>query len=327
MKNRSFGKNHITISEVGLGCWQLGADWGSVDDATANEIIRTSLNKGITFFDTADVYGNGRSEELLGNYFNGHTEDVFIATKLGRSSELYPNKYTRNSVNQAIEASLTRLKVEALDLVQTHCIPTEVMRHGEIYEWLKDLKKEGKIKEFGASVETTDEALMLINNQPEVYSLQVIFNIFRQKPLFEVFELAKKNQVGIIARVPLASGLLTGKFTHDSKFPSDDHRNFNKDGKVFNVGETFAGLEYHYGVEMADEITRFVPDGLSMAQFALRWILDHETVSVVIPGATKVDQVLNNAAISELPSLSIETHKYLTKFYKDFVHQYIRGDY
>lgn len=327
MKNRSFGKSHISISEVGLGCWQLGADWGNVDDATAIDIIRTALNKGITFFDTADVYGNGRSEELLGNYFNGQTEDIFIATKLGRTPDLYPDKYKKETVKKAIEASLKRLKVDALDLVQTHCIPTEIMQNGEIFDWLRDLKKEGKIKEFGASVETTDEAIMLMSNQSEIYSLQVIFNIFRQKPLFEVFELAQKNEVGIIARVPLASGLLTGKLTHESKFANNDHRNYNKDGQAFNVGETFAGLEFHYGIEMAEALKHFVPEEISMAQFALRWILDHETVSVVIPGATKTEQVLSNVAISEMPHLSIETHKYITKFYRDFVHQYIRCKY
>ena len=327
MKNRIFGKQDITISEVGLGCWQLGADWGNVDDSTAKEIIRTALNKGITFFDTADVYGNGRSEELLGNYFNGQTEDVFIATKLGRTDDLYPDKYTKEGVTKAINASLKRLKVEALDLVQTHCIPTQVMKDGEIYEWLRNLKKQGKIKQFGASVETTDEAIMLIENQPEVYSLQVIFNILRQKPLFEVFALAKKNKIGIIARVPLASGLLTGKLSHESKFAADDHRNYNIDGTAFNVGETFAGLPFHYGVEMAEELKHFIPEGLTMTQFALRWILDHETVSVVIPGATKTEQVLGNAAISEIAPLSIEAHKYLTRFYKDFIHSYIRGRY
>lgn len=327
MNNRLFGKNNYKVSEVGLGCWQIGADWGNVDDSSAKEIIKTTLDNGINFFDTADVYGDGRSETLLGNYFKGKTDDIYIATKIGRTSNLYPDNYTKKGITTAIENSLKRLKLNSLDLVQLHCIPTAEMKKGDVFEWLSELKRDGKIKEFGASVETTAEAEMLIKKVPELYSLQVIFNIFRQKPIYEVFQLAKKYSTGIIARVPLASGLLTGKFSHKTSFTENDHRTYNRDGKYFNVGETFAGLPFHYGVEMANEIKKFVPEGMSMTEFSLRWVLDHETVSVVIPGASKPEHVIGNTKSSALPQLSLETHKYLVKFYFELIHKYIRGTY
>ncbi|MCG8696979.1 MAG: aldo/keto reductase [Bacteroidales bacterium] len=327
MNQRLFGKNNINISDIGLGCWQIGADWGSVDKTTAVQILKTAVDAGITFFDTADVYGNGRSEEIIGEYFNVKHESIFIATKIGRTGDLFPNNYTFNAIEQAIDSSLKRLQVDALDLVQLHCIPTEITEKGEVFDWLRQLQEKGKIKLFGASVESMDEAEMLIDTVPDLYSLQIIFNILRQKPIKTIFNKAKKNNIGIIARVPLASGLLTGKLNHESSFPNNDHRNYNKDGEYFNVGETFAGLPFHYGIEIMEELKKLVPPGITLPQMALRWILDHDAVSVVIPGASKTDQVIGNSEISELKPLDETVHRQLEEFYEKLAHKYIRGPY
>ena len=327
MNYRSIGKKHQKISEIGLGSWQIGSDWGNVSEKEAFDIIETAIRNGITFFDTADVYGNGRSEELIGRYLAQHPSEIFVATKIGRTADLYPSGYSFKNVRNAIEKSLKRLNTDSLDLVQTHCIPTSEMQKGEIYEHLRKLKSEGKIKEFGASVESMDEALLLIQSQPELFSLQIIFNIFRQKPIETIFDIAKEKNIGIIARVPLASGLLTGKLTHSSHFSENDHRNYNRDGKFFNVGETFAGLPFHYGIEMVEELQTYLPEGLTLSQLALRWILDYDAVSVVIPGASKTQQVDGNAAISALAPLPQSLHIKLHDFYKDLVEKYIRGSY
>lgn len=327
MNHRLFGKNNINISDIGLGCWQIGADWGNVDKNTACQILKKAVETGTTFLDTADVYGNGRSEEIIGEYFNSKDDSIFIATKIGRTNDLYPDKYCFHNIETAVDASLKRLKTDALDLVQLHCIPTEIMENGEVFDWLRQLQKKGKIKLFGASVETMDEAEMLMETVPDLYSLQIIFNIFRQKPIKTIFNKAKKNKTGIIARVPLASGLLTGKLNHQSMFSSDDHRNYNKDGEYFNVGETFAGLPFHYGIEIIEELKKLVPSGLTLPQMALRWILDYDTVSVVIPGASKTDQVNGNSLISDLKPLDKTIHQQLEDFYERLVHKYIRGPY
>ncbi len=327
MKYRTFGRDNIQISDVGLGCWQLGADWGNVEIETAHAILQTSVDHGVTFFDTADVYGNGRSEEIIGEFLKKQTDSIFVATKVGRSGNLFPDGYTEASVRSCIEASLKRLQVETLDLVQLHCIPTQVMETGEIFEWLRKLKQEGKIQRFGASVESMSEGLMCIDQVEDLYSLQIIFNIFRQKPTEALFHKAKEKKVGIIVRVPLASGLLTGKFTKQTTFSEDDHRNYNKDGQVFNVGETFAGLPYDLGVELASELDAWVPSPLSMVQMALRWILDFDAVSVVIPGASKIQQAQSNAAVSDLAPLDDTLHQKLNTFYHEKVKPHIRGPY
>ncbi|MBN2347586.1 MAG: aldo/keto reductase [Bacteroidales bacterium] len=326
MKYRNFGPDQIKISEVGLGCWQLGGNWGSVSDEEAKKIIRSSVDNGITFFDTADVYGGGRSEKILGNYFKENPTPVFIATKVGRSGNLYPNNYTEQGVRNCIDDSLNRLQTDSLDLVQLHCIPTKVMQKGEIFNWLRALKAEGKIKNFGASVESMSEALLCLK-QKDLYSLQIIFNIFRQKPAEQVLKIAQEKKVGIIARVPLASGLLSGKFSKSSQFSATDHRNYNRDGKAFNVGETFAGLPFNKGVELAEELKNTVPENMTLIQMALRWILDFDAVSVVIPGATTPVQSVENAKISGLNSLPSELHKQLFDFYNLHVKQHIRGPY
>lgn len=327
MNNRSFGKDKIEISEVGLGCWQIGGNWGHVEEDVARSILKTAVDSGVSFFDTADVYGGGRSEEIIGRFLKEvGTKDLFVATKIGRG-EMYPDKYSKKGIRSGIEGSLSRLGVESLDLVQTHCAPMDIMRSGEIYEWLGDLVDEGKVRRIGASVETVEEANMLIENLDSLYSLQIIFNIFRQKPIGELFEKAKSREVGVIARVPLASGVLSGRFTQETEFETEDHRNFNKDGAAFNVGETFAGVPFEKGIEFAKTIERMKPASISMTEMALRWILDFDAVSVVIPGATKVDQVKTNAGVSELPRLNEEIHRDLEKLYREEIADSVRGAY
>lgn len=325
MHYRKFNHTNFASSEVGLGCWQLGADWGEVSEKDAQNILAKAVDCGINFFDTADVYGDGRSETLIGNFLKSSKSDAFVATKLGRRG-IYPNNYSEATIRAATEESLRRLQTDALELTQLHCIPTEVIRQGDVFDWLRTLKTEGKIKSFGASVESMEEAQICLQ-QDELASLQIIFNIFRQKPIAELFEAAKAKSIALIVRLPLASGLLGGKLTKQSHFPADDHRNYNRDGQFFNVGETFAGLPFELGVELADQLRQFVPENLTMAQMAMRWILDHEAVTVVIPGSTKIQQVADNASASDLPPLGEETHRQLHKFYEQKVAQHIRGPY
>ena len=326
MHYRKFNHTDFACSEVGLGCWQLGgSDWGDVSDKQAFEILAKAIECGVNFFDTADVYGDGRSETLIGEFLKSSKADVFVATKLGRR-QIYPDKYTEATIRAATEESLRRLQLDALDLTQLHCIPTEVMRQGEVFEWLRKLKAEGKIKSFGASVESMDEALICLN-QEGLSSLQIIFNVFRQKPITELFEAAKAKSVALIVRLPLASGLLGGKLTKQSFFPENDHRRYNRDGQFFNVGETFAGLPFERGVDLADELRQFVPAGMTMAEWAMRWILDFDAVTVVIPGATKLQHVTDNASASGLPPLGEELHRQLHAFYLQKVAQHIRGPY
>jgi aryl-alcohol dehydrogenase-like predicted oxidoreductase len=327
MKTRMLGKTGAQISEVGLGCWQLGgADWGNISDEQALGILAAAVDAGVTFFDTADVYGNGRSESLIGRYLKEASVPIFVATKLGRMPDLYPDKYSESGIRAAIDASLSRLGVEAIDLIQLHCVPTEVLRQGAIFEWLRKCQREGKIKSFGASVESMEEAL-LCTEQPDLAALQIIFNIFRQKPIKTLFPRAKAKDVGIIVRLPLASGLLSGKIQKDTQFAATDHRTYNRDGQYFNVGETFAGLPFEKGVELSEGLKAFVPESLTMAQFALRSILDYDEVSVIIPGASSAEQAEANASISDLPPLSPHLHERLSNYYQSQVEPFIRGPY
>lgn len=327
MKKRPFGKTGIDVSEVGLGCWQLGgADWGDMSEKLALDILAAAVDSGVTFFDAADVYGSGRSEELIGKFLKQCRGRIFVATKMGRTADLYPDKYTAAGLRAATEGSLKRLGVEALDLTQLHCIPMEVLRRGEVFDWLRTLKQEGKIRNFGASVETIEAAHVCLA-QPGLASLQIIFNIFRQRPIAELFPVVKEKGVAVIVRLPLASGLLSGKFTKETVFAANDHRNFNRDGQAFNVGETFAGLPFDKGVELAEEMKVFVPESLTMVQTAQRWILDYDEVSVVIPGATTVGQARENASVSGLPRLSQELHERLANYYRSEVAPNIRGPY
>lgn len=315
------------MGEIGLGTWQLGGNWGDVSESDALATLRTALDHGVNFFDTADVYGDGRSETIIGKFLKDTKAPVFVATKLGRSGTPgWPANFTRAAVRQHTEASLKRLGVAALDLTQLHCVPTEILKRGEMFGWLEELKKEGKIKAYGASVESMDEGLWAAE-QPGVAALQIIFNAFRQKPIETLFARAKANNVALIVRLPLASGLLGGRMTKATKFTADDHRNFNRDGQAFNVGETFAGLPFEKGVDLADALKTFVPAGQTLAEFAIRWILDYDAVSVVIPGARNPEQVVANLKPASLPPLGQELHAKLAVFYRENVRPHIRGPY
>jgi aryl-alcohol dehydrogenase-like predicted oxidoreductase len=327
MKTRVFGRTGFSAGEVGLGTWQLGADWGDVPEDAALATLRSAHEAGTNFFDTADVYGAGRSEQLIGRFLRETHAKIFVATKLGRFSDPgWPANFTRAAIRQHTEASLRRLGVAALDLTQLHCVPPDVLRRGELFGWLGELQTEGKIKAFGASVESMDDALWCVQ-QDGCASLQIIFNIFRQKPSAALFAAAQARQVALIVRLPLASGLLAGKFTAATRFPANDHRHYNRDGQAFNVGETFAGLPFDRGVELADALKPLVPAGFTMAELALRWCLDFDAVSVIIPGAKNPQQALANARASDRPPLPRELHAKLAGFYQREVHAHIRGPY
>lgn len=327
MKTRTFGATGRQVGEVGLGTWQLGANWGNVTDETALATLRAAWDAGTTVFDTADVYGMGRSETLIGRFLRETHAPIYVATKLGRFSPPgWPDNFTRAGIREHTEASLRRLGVEALDLTQLHCIPFDVLRRGEVFEHLRELKREGKIRDFGVSVESMDEADFCVR-QPGVASLQIIFNVFRQKPIATLFAEAKQRRVALLVRLPLASGLLGGKFTKATTFPPDDHRNFNADGQQFNVGETFAGLPFAKGVELAEALKPRVPAGMTLAEFALRWCLDFDAVSAIIPGARSPEQARSNARASALSPLSRELHVHLAEWYVQDVAPHIRGVY
>lgn len=328
MKSRLLGNNGFKVSEVSLGCWQLGGGWGKAfTQETGFAILQEAVDNGINFFDTADVYGGGKSETLIGAFLKTVDTPIRVATKFGRADNSYPDKYSKNVLRQTVEGSLQRLGVESLDLLQLHCIPTDYLKDGAIFNWLRDLKQEGLIKHFGASVETVEEGLICMQ-QEGLLSLQVIFNVFRQKLVTELLPQAQSKGVGIIVRLPLASGLLTGKFNKDTTFAENDHRNFNQDGAHFSVGETFAGLPFKKGVAISEIIKKDIKqDHLTMVQLALRWILDHEAVSCIIPGASSAAQVRSNAAVSSIENLSKETHLALADLYKEHIHSLIRGGY
>lgn len=322
ISHRTLGKTGYSISEIGLGAWQLGGDWGEVSDAQALETLRAAHQSGVNFIDTAMGYGGGRSEKRIGEFLRELDEGdrVYVATKISRGIEP-----TSSEMERAVSGSIERLGVEALDFVQLHCWPLEQMR-GPVWDVLLQLQERGLIRHFGASVETVEEAKFCIQETP-CAALQVIFNIFRQKLVDELFPLARQKDVGLIARVPLASGILSGKFGANHRFPPGDHRNYNANGEAFNVGETFAGLPFEVGVEMADKIQSIVGDQTPLSQIALRWILDFPAVSTIIPGAKNPDQARQNAAASGLPPLSTEVHAQLSALYQDEIAAQIRGVY
>lgn len=328
MKKRQLGTNGFEVSEVGLGCWQLGGNWGKeINKEDAFKILNEAVNNGITFFDTADVYGDGKSEELIGEFLEkNELSNVKIATKFGRGAQVFPNKYTETALRNSVDASRKRLRLDCIDLLQLHCIPIDELKKGEIFDWLRALQKEGKIRHFGASVESVEEGLLCLE-QENLQSLQVIYNIFRQKLKTELLPQAQNKGVGIIVRLPLASGLLTGKFNKNTIFNSDDHRNFNKNGEMFNVGETFAGLPFEKGIALSNDLKKLCPPNLSITEMALRWLLDHEAVSSIIPGASNPKQVNSNAKASNIDPLSTELIDELNTFYKTCAHNHIRGSY
>lgn len=285
MNYRSIGDTKLKVSELSFGTWAIGGAWGKTDDEEALKALERAMEAGVNFFDTADVYGDGHSEELLARATKGKEDRIYIATKFCRAGDINdPKTYSEKSVRHYLENSLRRLKRERVDLYQVHCPPFEMIKDGRVFEVLDRLQQEGKVRYYGVSVESVEEGIYTIEHYPNVKSLQVIFNLFRQKPLEKLFPLAKEKGVGIIARVPLASGLLTGKFNESSTFEEDDHRNFNRNGELFNVGETFAGLEFTKGVELSRKLSWIQEGRGNMTRASLRWILDQDSISTVIPG-------------------------------------------
>ncbi|CAN7551090.1 aldo/keto reductase [Rhizobium sp. LjRoot30] len=307
MRHHAFGRMPFTVSDIGFGAWQIGGAWGNVSEADGRAALNAALDAGMTFIDTADVYGDGRSEKIIADVLKARGgERPMVATKAGR--RLAPHVadgYTKTNLEAFIDRSLKNLAVDSLDLVQLHCPPTEVLYRQEVFAGLEELQKAGKIKGYGVSVEKAEEALKAIEF-PGVVSIQIIYNIFRQRPADLFFKEAKRKNVAVIARVPLASGLLSGKITRETAFASDDHRNFNRNGEAFDVGETFAGVPFEVGLQAVEEVRKLVPAGASMAAFALKWILTNEAVTVVIPGARNAEQAKANAAASDLAPLSAD---------------------
>jgi aryl-alcohol dehydrogenase-like predicted oxidoreductase len=323
MKTRRLGNTGYQVSEIGLGTWQLGGDFGEVPEARAAEILGLATDLGVNFWDTADVYGAGLSESRIAASAK-KPEGLHVATKLGRDASLYPDKFSKEGVRKSLEASAKRLDVKTLDLAQLHCVPRAVLDDGAIFAWMDEFQRDGLVAFWGASVETVEEGLLCLK-QPGCATLQIIFNLFRQDAVAELLPRAAEKDVGIIVRLPLASGLLSGKFTADHKFAEKDHRNYNRDGKFFNVGETFSGLPFAEGVRLVNEMKKLLPEEQPLSQSALRWILDHEAVSTIIAGVSKPHQLADNAAASALPSLGEQRHARLAAFYQDEVRPLVRG--
>jgi aryl-alcohol dehydrogenase-like predicted oxidoreductase len=327
MKYRKF--QDTEISEVGLGTWQLGSsDWGELQEEDAFDILQAFVNRGGNFIDTADVYGAGISEKTIGKFLKSTDKKLYVATKLGRRSDGacgWPQNFTYAAMREHVESSLSNLGLSQLFLEQLHCIPTEELKKGEVFNNLRKLQAEGLIKHWGVSVETSEEALICLE-QDGLASLQIIFNLFRQHVADEVFAKAKEKGVALIVRVPLASGLLTGKFTEATTFPETDHRNYNRNGDAFNAGETFSGIAFSEGVKHAKKMEAMLPEG-PLAQWALRWILDHPEVTTVIPGASSSKQVESNLTAVALPPIPKAVHQELRSYYEESVRPSIRGHF
>ncbi|SFL70220.1 aldo/keto reductase [Halanaerobium salsuginis] len=324
MQYRKLGKTGFEVSEVSFGSWAIGGSWGEVDDRQSKEALETAVQEGINFFDTADVYGDGRSERLIADLKAETGKKIYIATKAGR--RLNPHTaigYNKENLTKFVERSLQNLRVETIDLLQLHCPPTEVYSKVEVFEALEDLVQAGKIKNYGVSVEKVAEAEQALKYD-NLATIQIIYNMFRHKPADKLFAKAKAKNVGIICRVPLASGLLTGKFSADSSFAKDDHRNYNRNGEAFDKGETFSGVDFNLGLKAVAELEEIKPADLTMAQFALKWILMNDAVSCVIPGSKKPDQVKDNVAASTAADLSSdvmnEVDRIYDKYIRDSVH-------
>ncbi|WP_082235706.1 aldo/keto reductase [Halobacillus massiliensis] len=327
MKYNQLGKTNMEISELSFGTWAIGGSWGKTKDEQALEALRYAMDQGVNFFDTADVYGMGHSEELLAEATKGKENDIYIATKFCRQGDINdPENYSKQTVTSYVENSLKRLNREQIDLYQIHCPPLEIMKEGSVFEVLEELKTEGKIKHYGVSVETVEEGLYVLENT-EASALQVIFNIFRQKPLEQLFPRAIEKQAGILARVPLASGLLTGKFNKTHQFEEDDHRHFNRNGEAFNVGETFGGLEFEKGVELSRKLEWISDNRENMTRAALKWILQQQAVTSVIPGFKNINQVKDNLEALHVPEFTDSELEKLRNFYEGEVHENIRGVY
>ncbi|WOI54735.1 aldo/keto reductase [Parvularcula sp. LCG005] len=325
MQMRRLGKTNLAVSEIGLGCWQFGGDFGPVEEERSMATMAAATKAGVNFFDTADVYGAGKSETLVGRYANEQPHETIVVTKVGRDGALYPDHYDLENVRANIKGSAERLGGQPIELVQLHCVPPDVLKAGDLFDVMETLKSDGLIRHWGASVETIEEAKTCLAHSG-CATLQIIYNVFRQDATWDLLKDAHRADVGVIVRLPLASGLLTGKFSKDQHFDKTDHRNYNKDGDAFSVGETFNGIKLEKGVELVEELKGFVPDGMPMAAFALRWILDHEAVSTVIAGASRPEQVEMNANVSNMPPLPAELHEQLAAFYKEKVREHIRSD-
>ena len=324
MKYRQLGKTGFSISEVSLGTWQVGGKWGSgFDHNLAREILHKGLDEGINFIDTADVYEAGESEIAVGRILKETTDRIYVATKCGRQINPHVNEgYTPEVLRGYVEASLKRLSVDCIDLIQLHCPPTEVYYRPEIFGEFERLREEGKILNMGVSVEKIEEAIKAIEFD-NVTSVQIIYNIFRQRPHERFFQLAAEKNVGIIVRVPLASGLLTGKFSRDSKFEKGDHRFFNRAGEAFDKGETFSGVPYETGLQAVEELKSVVSGDVRLLDLALKWILMKEEVSCVIPGASKAEQVVSNVVASSLPDLRQEQLKEIDRIYEKYIKEHV----
>ena len=325
MHYRELGRTGWRVSDISFGAWAIGSAWGKVDDTESLAALNTAIDRGVNFIDTADVYGDGHSERLIAQLKRDRKEEIVVATKAGR--RLFPHTgdgYNERNITVFIEDSLRNLAADCLDLVQLHCPPTDVYYRPEVFDALDRLMQAGKIRHYGVSVERVEEALKAVEF-PNVQTVQIIFNCFRHRPAELFFARAEKKRVGILARVPLGSGMLTGKMTRESQFAKDDHRNFNRHGEAFDQGETFSGVDYDIALEAVEEIRHCVPVGVTMAQLALRWILMFKAVTCAIPGGKRPSQVAENCAASDLPPLSAETMAALDRIYNDkirpLVHQ------
>ena len=323
MKERRASRLGTAVSEIGFGAWAIGGTWGEVSESDAEAALNAALDSGVTFIDTANVYGAGRSETIIGRVLKarGGTRP-FVATKTGREGTNQPDAYNKANITASIEQSLKNLQMDALDLVQLHCPHPAIYYMPEVFDILDGLVKDGKLKAYGVSVEKVEEGLKAID-YPGVASVQIIYNIFRQRPEQLFFPQAKEKGVAVIVRVPLASGLLTGKMTRDTKFAADDHRTFNRNGEAFDKGETFSGVPYEVGLDAVDELKKLVPEGATMAQFALRWILMNEAVTVVIPGAKNKAQADANSAAAALPPLSADVMAAAKAIYDERIAKYV----
>jgi aryl-alcohol dehydrogenase-like predicted oxidoreductase len=316
MNYRQLGRTGWKVSAISFGAWAIGGAWGDVDDGESLAALHRVVDLGVNFFDTADVYGDGRSERLLARLRRERSEEIIVATKAGRRLEPHvASGYNRENLSAFIDRSLQNLETDALDLLQLHCPPTEAYYHPELFAALDGFVKQGKIRYYGVSVEKVEEALKAIE-YPGVQTVQIIFNIFRQRPAELFFGEAKKRKVGILARVPLASGLLTGKLSGQSQFAADDHRAFNRHGEAFDRGETFSGVDYETGLQAVEELRDLVPEGMTLAQFALRWILMFDAVTCAIPGAKRPPQAEANSRAAEFPPLTDQMMRAVREIYE-----------
>jgi len=316
MRYRPLGRTGWNVSEISFGAWAIGGSWGQVSDDESLATLQKAVECGVNFIDTADVYGDGRSERLIAKFKKERPEQIIVATKAGRRLPKQTEAgYTRQNLTAWIEDSLLNLSADSLDLLQLHCPPTSLYDHAEVFGILDDLVQAGTIRYYGVSVEKVEEALTAIQH-PNVQTVQIIFNCFRQRPAERFFGEARRRKVAVLARVPLASGLLTGKFSASSNFPADDHRNFNRHGEAFDVGETFSGVDFKTGLEAVDELRALVPPGVSMSEFALRWILMFDAVTCAIPGGKRPEQVADNCHASDLPLLDDETMEDVRDIYE-----------